>query len=112
MGAIKDLWQSERGLVAILLIVACTVLCAMTRLTIDQWLDYTKWIFITYAAAKTVTGTAKIAADSAKSPSPSSSLLDGVLTAFLHKANDSTSPQPNNPPPPDPVPAPATTTTH
>ncbi len=54
------MWQSERGLVAIVLIVACTVMAGLSRLTIDQWLDYTKWIFLTYAAAKTVTGTATI----------------------------------------------------
>lgn len=65
MGAIKDLWQSERGLVAITLIIACTVMAALSRITIEQWIDYTKWIFITYAAAKTITGTATII----KSPS-------------------------------------------
>lgn len=56
MGAIADLWKSERGLVAITLIVATTVLCAISVITAAQWLDYTKWIFVTYAAAKTVTG--------------------------------------------------------
>lgn len=60
MGAIKDLWQSERGLVAVLLIVACTVLAAVGKITVDGWTEYTKWIFVAYAAAKTVTGTAAV----------------------------------------------------
>jgi hypothetical protein len=61
MGAIKDLWQSERGIVTIALIAACTVLCVTSSLTVEQWLEYTKWVFITYAAAKTVTGVAAMA---------------------------------------------------
>jgi len=56
MGAITDLWKSERGLVAIALIAAATVGLATARIPPDQWIDYTKWIFVTYAAAKTVTG--------------------------------------------------------
>lgn len=61
MGALKDLWQSERGLVAIALIAATTVLTFMGYITSTQWLEYTKWIFVTYAAAKTVTGAVAIA---------------------------------------------------
>lgn len=61
MGAIKDLWQSERGIVVVALIVACTVLCFTSVVTPEQWLDYTKWVFVTYAAAKTVTGAVALA---------------------------------------------------
>lgn len=61
MGALKDLWQSERGLVAIALIIACTVLCALGIITAQQWMEYSKFIFVTYAAAKTVTGAVAIA---------------------------------------------------
>jgi hypothetical protein len=60
MGALADLWSSERGLVALALIVGATVLAAVKIITVDQWTDYTKWIFVTYAASKTVTGTATI----------------------------------------------------
>lgn len=56
MGAIADLWKSERGLVAIGLIIGATVLVALNHMSIEQWLDYTKWIFGMYAGAKTVTG--------------------------------------------------------
>lgn len=58
MGAIKDLWQSERGLVAIGLLIASTVLCGTHMITADQWVSYTQWVWISYAAAKTITGAA------------------------------------------------------
>lgn len=61
MGAIKDLWQSERGLVAVALIVASTVMFALNALTVEQWIDATRWVFITYAAAKTITSSVALA---------------------------------------------------
>lgn len=73
MGAIKDLWQSERGLVGIALIAAATVLCGLATITPDQWLEYTKWIFVTYAAAKTITGSVAIATASGSGGQTSSS---------------------------------------
>lgn len=61
MGALKDLWQSERGLVAIAIIAATTVLFALGKLTEAMWLEQTKWVFVTYAAAKTITSSVAIA---------------------------------------------------
>lgn len=66
MGAILDLWKSERGLIAVALIIAATTLSALGVIAVDQWLDYTKWIFVTYAAAKTVTGAVGIATSQPK----------------------------------------------
>jgi hypothetical protein len=63
MGAITDLWKSERGLIAVALIVAATVLTALSVLTPErweQWSSFVKWIFITYTAGKTLTGAAVI----------------------------------------------------
>lgn len=108
MGAIKDLWQSERGLVAIVLIAACTTLCALSRLTVDQWLDYTKWIFVTYAAAKTVTGTAALLKPAQPAAGAGADLLTTIITELTRKPVA----QPNNPPPPDPSQPPAPATTH
>ncbi len=71
MGAIKDLLNSERGIVALALIVAATVLCAIGSISTQQWLDYSTWIFTTYAAAKTITG-AIVAAKAAPALSPAS----------------------------------------
>lgn len=91
MGALADLWKSERGLVAIVILMATSVLCALGHITTDQWLEHTRWVFVTYAAAKTVTGTAAMLArpspDSAEvlrtspqqsSPNPPSTASDGV----------------------------------
>lgn len=60
MGALTDLWKSERGLIAALLIVAATVLAAMGQMTFAEWREYTLYIFGTYAVAKTVTGAMQI----------------------------------------------------
>lgn len=68
MGALLDLWKSERGLVAVALIAAATVMSGLGIITVDQWLDYTKWLFVTYAAAKTVTGA--VAAAQSKGATP------------------------------------------
>lgn len=56
MGAIADLWKSERGLVAVVLILAMSTLTALGNFSGAQWLDYTKWIATVYIGSKTVTG--------------------------------------------------------
>ncbi len=72
MGAIKDLLNSERGVVALALIIAATVLCALRLISTQQWLDYSTWIFTTYAAAKTITG-AIVAAKAKPAEAPAAS---------------------------------------
>jgi hypothetical protein len=64
MGALKDLWQSERGLVTIALLVSATVLVITGHITSDQWLAYTRWAAMAYIASKTVTGAVAIATSS------------------------------------------------
>jgi len=56
MGALTDLWKSERGLLAILLVVGATVLTALSHMTVAEWREYTLWMFGLYAGSKTVTG--------------------------------------------------------
>lgn len=53
-GAI-DLLHSERGIFSLALILAVTVLAALSIVTGDQWIDFAKWIAITLVASKTVT---------------------------------------------------------
>jgi len=60
MGALTDLWKSERGLLTALILIAAGVLAGMTILTADQWMDFTKFIFVTYVSGKTVTGAVSI----------------------------------------------------
>lgn len=59
MGAIIDLWKSERGLMAMALIIASFVLTLTGKVSTEVWVDYSKWIFVTYAAAKAVTSVAE-----------------------------------------------------
>jgi uncharacterized transporter YbjL len=76
MGALTDLWKSERGLLAVLIIIAATVLTAVGQMTIDMWKEITLWIFGLYAGSKTVTGAVamlmapKRAADTAPDAAP------------------------------------------
>jgi hypothetical protein len=60
MGAITDLWRSERGLIAVLLILGATVLTALGQMAVAEWRDYTLYIFGVYATAKTVTGAVQV----------------------------------------------------
>jgi hypothetical protein len=60
MGAITDLWKSERGLLAVLIIVAASVLTGLDKMTVADWQTFVMGIFIAYAAGKTVTGAVAI----------------------------------------------------
>lgn len=62
MGAFTNLWNSEKGLAGGLLIIAATVLTALGHMTIDAWVDYTKWIFGIFVAGKTAQGVAALIA--------------------------------------------------
>ena len=83
MGAILDLWKSERGLVAVALIAAATTLTALGTIGVEQWLDYTKWIFVTYAAAKTVTGSVAMATSQPKSDPGIWQQVDALIARAL-----------------------------
>ncbi len=56
MGAIADLWKSERGLLASLLIIGATVLAALGEMAVEDWREFSLSVFGIYATAKTVTG--------------------------------------------------------
>ncbi|MGH7179221.1 MAG: hypothetical protein ACREJC_17725 [Tepidisphaeraceae bacterium] len=60
MGAITDLWKSERGILAVAIIIAATVLAALSMMSVADWQTFVTGIFITYAGSKTVTGTVAI----------------------------------------------------
>jgi hypothetical protein len=88
MGAITDLWKSERGLLTILIIIAATVLTALGNMTIEMWKEMTLYIFGIYVAGKTVTGAV--------------GLFKGTLSP------DAATPAPAPAEPAAPAPAPAT----
>lgn len=84
MTAIKDLFGSERGLLGLLLIICCTVLAALDKLTFADWQSYTMWIFGIYVGGKTVTGAVQIA----KGPKDPTTMSDAEIADMKAKAND------------------------
>jgi len=73
MGAIADLWKSERGLLAVLIIVAASILAGLDKMPVADWQTFVTGIFIAYAAGKTVTGAVAIlkgVAGAAPAPAP------------------------------------------
>lgn len=93
MGAISDLWKSERGIVAIAGLILVTVMFALARITADQWEALFKWIFVGYTGSKTVTG--------------GIAMLKGSGEAGGPKPPNGSSPPIPDPGPPTPAPAPA-----
>jgi predicted branched-subunit amino acid permease len=77
MGALADIWKSERGLIVVLLVVGATIGMLMGQVTFDQWSTYTLTIFGIYAGSKTVTGGMQIW-KSAKSPTATVTTPDGT----------------------------------
>jgi hypothetical protein len=60
MGAIKDLFASERGFFALAIVIAATVLTGLGNMTVDTWQSFTMTIFGIYVGGKTITGAAEI----------------------------------------------------
>jgi hypothetical protein len=81
MGALTDLWKSERGLLAVLLVISAGVLAGLGYMTTPEWTEFAKWIFITYTAGKTVTGAIQIAKRGPANPERSGSTLSPVSVA-------------------------------
>jgi len=97
VNVIKNLTNSEKAIFVGLLIVAATVLAAMGKMTIDAWIDYTKFMAATYVAGKTIQGTASVikngqkdSSDLKKEVSASDAAADrAVLEKFPVKKKDS-----------------------
>lgn len=66
MTGLKDLLASERGVLSILLVLACTALVITGQMSVDQWIEYTKWIGTVLIASKTVT----TALETLRAPTP------------------------------------------
>lgn len=90
---IKSLLSSEKAIACGLLVIAATVLTALDKMTIDQWLEYTKWLAVIYVSGKTVQGGITALADAkvksaeheAKGAGP---VLDMLKQMFEHMQAD------------------------
>jgi hypothetical protein len=58
MNALKDLCASERGLLAVALIIAATVLAALGHMSVEDWRSFAVWIFGIYVGGKSLTSAA------------------------------------------------------
>lgn len=84
MGALSDLWKSERGLVGLAIILATTVLFALGRISSEQWTTIIQWTFATYVAGKSVTSAIGIhAAASSKKSDEFTSTLSSALEMYM-----------------------------
>lgn len=66
--ALKNLLGSEKAFAGGVLIVCATVLAAIGKMTVMEWADYSKWIFMTYVVGKTVQGIGEKVAGSGEAP--------------------------------------------
>lgn len=55
---IKDLARSEKAVVSLGVLIAATVLCALGHVTVEQWLEFAKWVLLVYVGGKSVQGAA------------------------------------------------------
>lgn len=69
MGALTNFWNSERGLFAIVLVLAVTVMACIGTIDFDAWERVIKWISGFYIGGKTITG-AVVALKAPSDPSP------------------------------------------
>ena len=56
LGVVKNFINSEKAVAVGLLVVAASVLAALGKMSIDQWIDYTKWMATVYVGGKSIQG--------------------------------------------------------
>lgn len=82
MSGITDLLKSERGIIAILTLLAATVLTAIGTLPVDGWKELVQWLLVVYIGGKSLTGVAVAIANRPSNPTvavtPPSSTAGGV----------------------------------
>lgn len=73
MAALTAIWNSEKGVIGLALIIGATVLAALGNITADAWMSYTQWIFGIYVVGKTVQGASSALANRPAQPAPAAS---------------------------------------
>ncbi len=57
---LRNLANSEKAVALGLLVLAASVLAALGTLSVEQWIDYTKWMAGFYVTGKTLQGAASV----------------------------------------------------
>lgn len=70
MGAITDLWKSERGLLCVLVILAASAFVLAGKMAIGDWETFVMVVFGTYVGGKTVTSAVETLKGPAPQPAP------------------------------------------
>lgn len=66
MGALANLWHSEKGIIAVLALIGATVLAALSILTAEQWIGFAEWTLAFYIGGKTIQGVGSAIASAMK----------------------------------------------
>jgi len=78
---ISNLLNSEKGVMGLALLVGVTILAGLGRVTPDDWLSYTQWIFGIYVGGKSIQGAATAIANRPATPvAPVASSSTTVVT--------------------------------
>jgi len=63
---LKNFLGSEKGILALALLIAATVLTALGKMSLAEWQDYSIWIFGIYTGGKAIQGAASAISGSLK----------------------------------------------
>ena len=83
MQGLTDLFKSERGVLAILAIVAATVLCAIGMISNQEWLLFAGAVTGVTTISKTFTGVAEIKAAAPVPPPSNAPTIVGPVVGEL-----------------------------
>lgn len=81
LGALPALFNSEKAVMAVLLLVAATVLAALGTLPIALWKDLAETVFWVYVGGKTVQGSAALFSDAMRAKGAVATTSSSVSTS-------------------------------
>ncbi len=85
---LRNFLNSEKGIIAIALLIGATVLASIGKMTIASWQDYSIWIFGIYTGGKSIQGAAAHLAGSAKEPDTDKAVTPATDSAEAANAAD------------------------
>lgn len=68
MGVLKSFLNSEKAVASGVLVIAATVLVAVGKITVQEWMDYTEVLLGIYVGGKALQGSAAAIAAARKPP--------------------------------------------